>query len=74
MTYKVEDVKKILEEKEEFDFITSNNYGERMILSANTMVFANWIINVYNTNEFCVAYQEQDIYNVTPISKIIEII
>ncbi len=74
MTYKVEDIRKILEEKEEFRFIKLNNNGEEITLSANTIIFSNWIVDAYDTKEFCVGYREYDLYNITPISKIIKII
>lgn len=70
----VEDIRKILEEKECFKFTTINFKGEKVTLSANMIFFQNWLIDGYKTKEFCVALQEYDTYNITPISKIIEII
>ena len=72
--YTVEDIKKILEEKECFKFTTINLKGEKVTLSANMIFFQNWLIDGYETKELCVALLEYDIYNITPISKIIEII
>lgn len=74
MTYTVEDIQKILTEHAEFDFVTLNNNGEEITLSADSIVFAHWIIDAYHTTEICVAYQDYDICNITPISKIIKIL
>ena len=41
---------------------------------ANMIFFRNWLINGFETKEFCVGLQEYDVYNITPISKIVEII
>ena len=74
MTYTVEDIRKILTEQAEFYFVTLDNDGEEITLSANSIVFEHWIINAYHTTEICVAYQDYDTYNITPISKIIKIL
>lgn len=74
MKYTVEDIKKILEERDWFKFTTLNSKGEKETFSANILFFENFLIDTHKTKEFCVALQEYDIYNVTPISKIIEIL
>lgn len=75
MKYTVEDIKKILEEKETFKFMKINNNSEKEgPFEANIIFFGNWLINNYQTKEFCVGLQEYDTYNITPISKIVEII
>lgn len=74
MKYTVEDVKKILEERDWFKFTKIDNNGEKVVLSANIIFFENFLIDNFETKEFCVALQDWDIYNITPISKIIEII
>ena len=75
MKYTIEDVRKILEEKEVFKFIKINNNGKKDgPFEANIIFFENWLINNYQTKEFCVGLQEYDTYNITPISKIVEIL
>ena len=74
MKYTVEDIKKILEEKAWFDFTTINRNGEKVTLSADMIFFQNWLINNFETKEFCVALSGYDFCNITPISKIIEIL
>lgn len=74
MKYTVEDVKKILEERDWFKFTKIDNNAEKVVLSANIIFFENFLIDNFETKEFCVALQDWDIYNITPISKIIEII
>lgn len=74
MKYTVEDIKKILEERDWFKFTKIDNNGEKVTLSANIIFFENFLIDNFETKEFCIALQDWDIYNITPISKIIEII
>lgn len=74
MKYTVEDVKKILEERDWFKFTKIDNNGEKVTLSANIIFFENFLIDNFETKEFCIALQDYDIYNITPISKIIEIL
>lgn len=74
MKYTVEDVKKILEERDWFKFTTINNNGEKVTLSANIIFFENFLIDNFETKEFCIALQDYDVCNITPISKIIEIL
>ena len=74
MKYTVEDVKKILEERNWFKFTKIDNNGEKVTLSANIIFFENFLIDNFETKEFCIALQDYDVYNITPISKIIEIL
>lgn len=74
MTYTIEDIKKILEQRDWFKFTKIDNNGEKVTLSANIIFFENFLIDNFETKEFCIALQDYDIYNITPISKIIEII
>lgn len=74
MTYTVEDIKKILEEKDWFKFTKIDNKGEKVTLAANIIFFENFLIDSFQTKEFCIGLQEYDVYNITPISKIIEIL
>lgn len=75
MKYTVKDIKKILEEKEIFEFMKINNDGKKEgPFEANMIFFENWLINNFQTKEFCVAFQEYDMCNITPISKIVEIL
>lgn len=75
MTYTVEDIRKILEERKSFKFMKINDNGEKEgPFEADMIFFQNWLINGFETKEFCVALREYDIYNITPISKIIKII
>lgn len=74
MTYTVEDIRKILEETDCFDFTKINNNGEKVTLSADMIFFENCLINDFKTKEFCVALKGYDFCNITPISKIIKII
>ena len=74
MKYTVEDIKKILEERDWFKFTKIDNNGEKVTLSANIIFFENFLIDNFETKEFCIALQDYDIYNITPISKIIEIL
>lgn len=75
MKYTVEDIKKILEERKSFKFMKINDNGEKEgPFEADMIFFQNWLINGFETKEFCVALLEYDIYSITPISKIIKII
>lgn len=74
MKYTVEYIKKILEERSWFKFTTINNNGEKVTLAANIIFFENFLIDNFKTKEFCIGLQDYDVYNITPISKIIEIL
>ena len=72
--YSVEEIRKILLEKEEFNYTYINYKGDESKSIANMLIFSKFISDAHETNgEICVAYEEYDINSITPISKIINI-
>ena len=71
--YSVEEIRKILYEKEEFVYTYKNYKGTESKTRANMLIFSKFISDAFETNEICVAYEEYDINSITPISRIINI-
>lgn len=67
-------IKEKLSKDGSFKAKVTNYRGEKVILEFDTIIYSKNIADSYETDDFFVALDGYDLLNLTPISKVVEIL
>lgn len=70
----LEKIKEKLSKDGKFKSKVLNIDGEEVILDFDVVFYSKFISEAYNTDEFFIALDDYELVNVTPVSKVIEIL
>lgn len=70
----LEKIKEKLSKDGEFKAKVLNIDGEEVILEFDIILYSKWCTEAFGEDDFYIALDDYDLLNVTPISKVIEIL